>query len=87
MSQDSTMKFTINLSKADIDAKLPQLKVIADGAGLTEVAQSLGALAGKPKAEMEAGLQGCLDKIGAAGDEYAYLFDQIDMLLVNLRNL
>ena len=86
MSYDATMKFSTNLSRAEIDAKLPQLKSIAEGAGLTEVAQLLGSLPGKPGAAVEAELARSLELIGG-GDEYAYLFDQIDMLLVNLRNL
>ena len=86
MTFDSTMKFATNLTQAEIDAKLPQLKSIAEGAGLAEVAQLLGGLAGKPPAELEAGLTRSLEMIGG-GDDFAMLFDEIDMLLVNIRNL
>ena len=42
--------------------------------------------AGLPNAEFAARMTRCLEITGGK-DEYALLYDQLDMLLINLRNL
>ena len=86
MTFDSTMKFSTNMSRAEIDAKLPELRKFADAADLGEVAKLLADAAGTPNSELEKRLMRCLELLGAK-DEYALLIDQVDMLLINLRNL
>ena len=86
MTFDSTMQFSTNLSREDIEAKLPQLRAFAEAGQLTEVAQLLTGAAGVPKAELEARMTRCLELLGAK-DEYGLLIDQLDMFLINLRNL
>ena len=86
MTFDSTMKFTTNLSRAEIDAKLPELKTFAEAAQLGELAKLLTDTAGLPHAELAARLSRCLELTGGK-DEYALLYDQLDMLIINLRNL
>ena len=86
MTFDSTMKFSTNMSRAEIDAKLPELKTFAEAADLTEVTTLLTGAAGLPGPELEARMTRCLELLGGK-DEYALLIDQLDMLLINLRNL
>ena len=84
MTFDSTMKFLTNMSRAQIDAKLPELKKFAEAADLAEVAKQLSV--GPGAADLEARLTRSLELLGGK-DEYGLLIDQIDMLLINLRNL
>ncbi|HUH92731.1 MAG TPA: hypothetical protein VL742_06225 [Casimicrobiaceae bacterium] len=86
MTFDSTMKFSTNMSRAEIDAKLPELRKFAEAADLGEVAKLLADTAGVAKPELEKRITRCLELLGAK-DEYALLIDQLDMLLINLRNL
>lgn len=86
MTFDSTMNFRTNMTREEIDAKLPELKTFAEAAQLTEVVKLLSSPAGVPKAELESRMTRCLEILGGA-DEYALLIDQLDMLAINLRNL
>ena len=86
MTFDSTMKFSTNMSRAEIDAKLPELKAFAEAGQLAEVTRLLTGTAGLPHAELGTRLTRCLELLGGK-DEYALLIDQLDMLLINLRNL
>ena len=86
MSFDETMKFTTNMSRAEIEAKLPELRNFAEAAQLTEIVKLLTGTAGLANADLEARMLRCLEVTGAK-DEYALLYDQLDMLLLNLRNL
>jgi hypothetical protein len=85
MTFDSTMNFRTNMSRAEIDAKLPELITFAQAAQLTEVVKLLSNPAGVPNAELESRMNRCLEILGGA-DEYALLIDQLDMLVINLRN-
>ena len=86
MSFDSTMKFSTNMSRAEIDAKLPELKTFAVAAQLGEIAKLLTDTAGLAPAELATRLTRCLELTGGK-DEYALLYDQLDMLILNLKNL
>ena len=86
MTFDSTMQFNTNLSREQIDAKLPELKTFAEAAELGELAKLLTDTAGLPHAELAARLSRCLELTGGK-DEYALLYDQLDMLIINLRRL
>ncbi len=86
MTIDSTMQFSTNLSRADIEAKLPQLRAFAEAAQLADVAKLLTGTAGLSNAELEARMVRCLEQLGAK-DEYALLIDQLDMFILNLRKL
>ena len=86
MTFDSTMNFRTNMTREEIDAKLPELKTFAEAAQLTEVVKLLSSPAGVLKAELESRMTRCLEILGGA-DEYALLIDQLDMLAINLRNL
>ena len=86
MTFDSTMKFVTNMSRAEIEAKLLELKAFSEAADLAEVAQLLTVTAGLPPAELGTRMTRCLELLGGK-DEYALLIDQIDMLTINLRNL
>ncbi len=86
MTFDSTMKFSTNMSRAEIDAKLPELKAFAEAAQLGEIAKLLTDTAGLSHAELAAHMTRCLELTGGK-DEYGLLYDQLDMLVINLRNL
>ena len=86
MTFDSTMQFNTNMRREQIDAKLPELKTFAEAAQLGELAKLLTDTAGLPHAELAARLSRCLELTGGK-DEYALLYDQLDMLIINLRRL
>lgn len=86
MTFDSTMKFSVNMSRADIDAKLPQLKAFAEAAQLGEIATLLTDTGRLPSSELAARLKRCLELTGGK-DEYGLLYDQLDMLVLNLNKL
>lgn len=86
MSFDSTMKFNTNLTRAEIDAKVPELRKFAEAAQLGEIATLLGDTAGLANADLAARMKRCLELTGGK-DEYALLYDQLDMLILNLNNL
>ena len=86
MTFDSTMQFNTNMSRAEIEAKLPELRVFAEAAQLGEIAKLLTDTAALPNAELAKRMERCLEITGGA-DEYALLYDQLDMLLINVRNL
>lgn len=86
MTFDSTMKFATNMSRAEIEAKLPELKVFAAAAQLEEIVKLLTDTAGVPNAELATRMTRCQEITGGK-DEYALLYDQLDMLIINLRNL
>jgi hypothetical protein len=86
MDSDATMQFQTNLSRAEIEARLAQLRTLAHTSQLTEVEALLTGIEGKGRAEMEQRIMGCLNLLGGS-DDYAYLIDQLDMLTLNLQNL
>ena len=86
MTFDSTMDFRNDMSRAEIEAKLPELKIFAEAAQLDEIVKLLTGTVDLPNAELAARLTRCLEVTGGK-DEYALLFDQLDMLLINARNL
>jgi hypothetical protein len=86
MTFDSTMKFSTNMSRAEIDAKLPELKAFAEAAQLAEIAKLLTDTAALSHAELAARMTRSLELTGGK-DEYGLLYDQLDMLVINLRNL
>jgi hypothetical protein len=86
MTFDATMKFATNLTREQVEAKLPELKNFATAAELPDVAQLLTGTAALPAAELAQRLTRCMEILGPK-DEYALIFDQLDMLVINLRNL
>ena len=86
MSFDSTMQFRSNMSRAEIDAKIPELTTFAGAAGLAEIVKLLTDTGTLPHAELAARMQRCLELTGGK-DEYALLYDWLDMLVLNLNNL
>ena len=86
MSFDATMKFSTNMSRPEIEAKIPELKNFAEAAGLAEIVKLLTDTAALKPAELIARMQRCLELTGGK-DEYALLYDQRDMLVLNLENL
>ena len=86
MSFDATMKFSTNMSRPKIEAKIPELKNFAEAAGLAEIVKLLTDTAALKPAELIARMQRCLELTGGQ-DEYALLYDQLDMLVLNLENL
>jgi len=86
MSFDATMKFSTNMSRPEIEAKIPELKKFAEAAGLAEIAKQLTDTAALKPADLIARMKRCLELTGGK-DEYALLYDQLDMLVLNLENL
>ena len=86
MSFDSTMKFSTTMSRAEIEAKIPDLRKFADAAGLGDIVKLLTDTAALPPAELAARMTRCLEITGGK-DEYGLLYDQLDMLVLNLNNL
>ena len=86
MSFDATMKFSTNMSRPEIEAKIPELKKFAEAAGLAEIVKLLTDTAALKPADLIARMQRCLELTGGK-DEYAPLYDQLDMLVLNLENL
>jgi hypothetical protein len=83
MSFDSTMQFSTNLDRAQVEAKIPELRKFAEAAGLSEIVTLLTDTAALPPAELANRMTRCLDLTGGK-DEYALLYDQLDMLLLNV---
>jgi hypothetical protein len=86
MSFDATMKFSTNMSRQEIEAKIPELKKFAEAAGLAEIVKLLTDTAAVKPADLIARMKRCLELTGGK-DEYALLYDQLDMLVLNLENL
>ena len=86
MSFDATMKFSTNMSRPEIEAKIPELKKFAEAAGLAEIAKLLTDTAALKPADLIVRMKRCLELTGGK-DEYALLYDQLDMLVLNLENL
>jgi len=86
MSFDSTMKFSTTMTRAEIEAKIPDLRKFADAAGLGDIVKLLTETAALPPAELAARMKRCLEITGGK-DEYGLLYDQLDMLVLNLDNL
>ena len=86
MSFDATMKFSTNMSRQEIEAKIPELKKFAEAAGLGEIAKLLTDTAALKPADLITRMKRCLELTGGK-DEYALLYDQLDMLVLNLENL
>ena len=86
MSFDSTMQFNNNMSRAEIEAKIPELRTFADAAQLGDIVQLLTDTTSVPPAELASRMERC-QTITGGKDEYALLYDQLDMLIINLRNL
>ena len=86
MSFDATMKFSTNMSLQEIEAKIPELKKFAEAAGLAEIVKLLTDTATLAPADLIARMKRCLELTGGK-DEYALLYDQLDMLVLNLGNL
>jgi hypothetical protein len=86
MSFDATMKFSTNMSRAEIEAKIPELRKFAEAAQLNDIVKLLTGTAALPPVELAARMKQCLEITGAK-DEYALLYDQLDMLVLNLNNL
>ena len=86
MSFDGTMKFKTNMSRQEIDVLLPQLKTMAENAGLANVAHELTATAGLPVTELASRVTRCFAAVNGKPDLSVLTF-QLDMLLLNLRNL
>ena len=82
MTFDSTMQFSKNLSRAEIDAKLPELRVFAEAAQLDEIVQLLTGTDKLSDTELAARMTRCQEITGGK-DEYALLYDQLDMLILN----
>ena len=79
---DSTMQFRKNLSRADIDAKLPELRAFAEAAELDEIVELLTDTAKLSTTELAERMTRC-QEITGRNDEYALLYDQLDMLIFN----
>jgi len=86
MAVDATMKFSTNLSRAEIEAKLPALKAFATAAERADVAELLSDTAALSNADLAQRMTRSMELLGPK-DEYALIFDQLDMLIINLRNL
>jgi hypothetical protein len=86
MSFDATMKFSTTMSRAEIEAKIPELKKFAEAAQLSDIVKLLTETAALPPAELASRMKRCLEITGGK-DEYALLYDQLDMLVLNLNNL
>jgi len=86
MSFDATMKFSTNMSRPEIEAKIPELKKFAEAAGLAEIVKLLTDTAALKPADLITRMKHCLELTGGK-DEYALLYDQLDMLVLNLENL
>jgi len=86
MSFDATMKFSANMSHEEIEAKIPELKKFAGVPGPAEIVKLLTDTAALTPADLAARMKRCLELTGGK-DVYALLFDQLDMLGLNLGNL
>ena len=86
MSFDATMKFTMNMTRAQVEAKLPELKAFAEAGQLAEASKLLSDTAALSNADLAQRLKRCMEIVGGK-DETALLYDQLDMLVLNLNNL
>lgn len=86
MTFDATMKFNMNMTRADIEAKIPELKKFAEAAQLAEIAKLLTDTAGLKNTELADRMSRCLELTGGK-DEYGLLYDQLDMMVLNLHTM
>ena len=86
MSFDSTMIFSTNMNRTEIETTMGECRVFAVAADLPAVARLLTSINGLPAAELKSRITSCLRQLGGK-DEYALLIDKLDMVLINLPNL
>ena len=86
MESDQTMKIVTNLDRGGIEAKLGEVRALAQSRNLTELASLFNGVEGMPRAQVEQrsanALKGLADKPAHNG-----IASQLELVELNLRNL
>lgn len=86
MESDQTMKIVTNLDRGGIEAKLGEVRALAQSRNFTELASHFSGVGGMPRAQFEQGIANGLkwltDKPVHSG-----ISSQLELVELNLRNL
>jgi len=85
MADDKTMKLVTNLERPEIEAKLGQVRTMAQGKGLADLAGMFTGVEGMPKAQMEQRVHNAQKWL--AGKQHGDIAAVLDLVEMNLKNL
>jgi hypothetical protein len=86
MENDKTMKIVTNLDREGIEAKLGEVRALAQSKNLPELASLFSGVEGMPRAQFEQRVSNALKWL-ADKPEHAGLAAQLELVELNLRNL
>jgi hypothetical protein len=85
MADDKTMKLVTNLQRPEIEGKLGQVRTMAQGKGLSDLAGMFTGVEGMPKAQIEQRVHNAQKWL--AGKEHGDIASLLDLVEMNLKNL
>ena len=85
MSDDKTMKLVTNLDRGAIEAKLGEVRAVAQKKGLADLAKMFVGIEGSPKANIEQNVHNAQKWL--AGKGHGDIASLLDLVEMNLRNL
>lgn len=86
MESDQTMKIVTNLDRGGIEAKLGEVRALAQSRNLTELASLFSGVEGMPRAQFEQRIANALKWL-ADKPEHNGIASQLELVELNLRNL
>ena len=86
MESDQTMKIVTNLDRGGIEAKLGEVRALAQSRNLTELASLFSGVEGMPRAQFEQRIANALKWL-ADKPEHNGIAAQLELVELNLRNL
>ena len=86
MDEDSTMQFFTNLDRKGIEAKLREVRAMAESGKFTAVVSLLTSTDGKSRADLEQCVKQSLSELADAPGSRV-LVSNLEMIQVNLANL
>jgi hypothetical protein len=86
MADDKTMKLVTNLDRGAIEAKLGQVRGMAEKKGLGDLAKMFAGIEGSPKAQLTERVKNA-QKWLAGKSEHGDIASVLDLVEMNLHNL
>jgi hypothetical protein len=86
MENDKTLKIVTNLDRAGIEAKLVEVRTLAQSKKLPELAMLFSGVEGMPRAQFEQRIANALKWL-ADKPEHSGIAAQLELVELNLRNL
>lgn len=86
MENDQTLKIVTNLDRSGIEAKLGEVRTLAQSKNLPELASLFNGVEGMPRAQFEQRVANALKWL-ADKPEHSGLTAQLELVELNLRNL